>query len=503
MTLFGALLVALAAWLAGRALLPSRAVLARDAWEEQAVAYLIGSAALVVAAMALAFAGLKFTAPLAWALLLLAIAAGAVRLWRERAGPPLAPCALRRWQKVLLAALAALAAAATLAVPLNEFDPLLHFAFKAKVLFHSGDVLDPAFTAMVDADGVPARVGRLMTHPNYPLGVPFLEAFAAHAGGGWNDRWVQLPLAFWAACLPAAVSLGLRGCGAAAQRWGALLAAATPGLYVRNFLQVTLSGDCGELGNAGLRGSTSLGGGGDLALAALLAGGCALLLRVRRQPCRRAAAAAGLCLAGAVLMKNEGLGLLAVLVLALLLALALGRFAAWKITALALGVALLASAPWMLHRQRLPAIDENYTEQLSPGHVLAQFGAVEPLERTREGLTGELDQQTAADPPKRLPTLARMFGLELIDLTTWGVLWLLFFLALPWRGDADARWLALLVLGGLALYALVLLVTPWALEQLNETGIPDRLFLHLLGPAALLLGRRLGAERIAEPSSTR
>lgn len=492
MSALGAVLVALCAWLAGRALLPARAVLERDAWEEQAVAYLTGSAALVLAAMAATVCGLRFGAPLAWTLLAAAFLAGGWRVWRDWRGTErCAPCALRGWHKLLLAALGTLAVLVTISLPLNEFDPILHFALKAKVLYWHGDILDPAFTGMVGPDGAPARVGRLMTHPNYPLGVPFLEAFAAHAGGGWNDRWVLLPLAFWAVCLPAAVSFGLRGRGAAAQRWGALLAAATPGLYMRNFLQATLTGSTDEFRNAGLRGSLSLGGGGDLALAALFAGGCALLLRVRAQSCRRGAAAAGLCLAGGVMMKNEGLGLLAVLAAALLLALALHRWPAWRITALALLVAFAASAPWLVQRSRLPAIDENYSEQLSPGHVLSQLGATEPLEKTREGLTGELDAGALEHPPSRLATLARLYGLEFVDLTTWGLLWLLFVLSLPLRGGPEERWLALAALGGLALYALVLLVTPWALDQLSETGIPDRLFLHLLGPVALLLGMRL------------
>ncbi|TAH34448.1 MAG: hypothetical protein EYC70_16030 [Planctomycetota bacterium] len=496
MSLLGGLLVALSAWLGGRALLPSRSVLSRDAWEEQAVAYLAGAAALLVAAMALTCAGLPLRAPLVWGLLAAAALPGAWRVVRDfRGAERCAACALSGWQKALLAVLGAGSVLVTLSLPLNEFDPILHFALKAKVLFYGGDILDPAFTGMVGPDGGPARVGRLMTHPNYPLGVPFLQAFAAHAGGRWDERWVQVPLAFWALCLPAAVSFGLRAFGPGAQRWGALLAAATPALYARNFLQDLLLGRGGEPVLAGLRGSTSLGS-ADLALAALLAGGCALLLRVRRQPCRRAAVAGGLCLAGMVLMKNEGLGLLAVLIAALALAALLQRFRAWKPAALVLATALLASAPWLVHRSRLPAIDENYTQQLAPGNILAQLGAREPLEKTREGLTGELDDASLANPPSRPATLLRVYFLEFLDVTTWGVLWLLFALCLPFRrGDPESRWLALFVLGGLALYALVLLVTPWALDQLSETGIPDRLFLHVLAPVAMVAALALERSR--------
>ena len=50
--------------------------------------------------------------------------------------------------------------------------------------------------------------------------------------------------------------------------------------------------------------------------------------------------------------------------------------------------------------------------------------------------------------------------------------------------------IAAVVLGGHLLYFLILLVTPWYLNTLTNTGIPERIWMHLIGPAALLIGLR-------------
>ena len=55
------------------------------------------------------------------------------------------------------------------------------------------------------------------------------------------------------------------------------------------------------------------------------------------------------------------------------------------------------------------------------------------------------------------------------------------------RKDPNQRWLALLVIGGMLLYALILLVTPWYLPLLRDKGIPERLMLHLVGPASMIV----------------
>ena len=102
--------------------------------------------------------------------------------------------------------------------------------------------------------------------------------------------------------------------------------------------------------------------------------------------------------------------------------------------------------------------------------------------------------------------MAEYLGTEALDLVSWGLLWPLFLLGIPWRlrpGSEDRRWLALLVLGTLAAYALILLVTPWYLPSLRATGIPERLMLHLVGPAAMVAGAALARDRAASMSRSK
>ncbi len=485
MTFAGGCVVAACCWLLGRALLPSRHSLARSLWEEQCLAWLLGAAALPLAAMALTWAGLRFDAPLAWTLLGLSAAAGAVRLRRDRrSGQALSPLPLGRGARLLLVFLGAGSVAAALAFPLVQFDALYHFAYKAKILFYTGNPLDPAFTEPL------GRFGRIITHPNYPLGIPFLEAFAAHAGGAWDERWVQIPLAFWAACLPAVVALGLRTVSPQAAVRGALLAAAVPMLYTRNFF---LTDGLADLEVGGMN-PLLLPGTGDLPLACFLTAACALLLRARRKGPLSAGALAGIFLAGAVLTKNEGLGLFGVLLAALILGAPFCGRRAWKVTALAALAGILLSVPWLEHRRALPVIDEDYAHQFTLERMH------EFLTQPEETLVTTLDAMRTAKKAEattmRLPRIGEYLGIEFVNAFNWGLLWLLFWGCLPSTRifrDPEFRWLALLVLGGLLLYALVMLVTPWSLGRLHTTGIPERLLLHLAGPAAILIGMRLQA----------
>ncbi len=496
MSWLGGLLVVLAALLGGRALLPSRGALPRSRWEEACLAYLCGSSALVLTAMALGWLGLPFTAPLAWSLLGLALGLGGWRLLRDRAAADSLERAPGGFPShLLLGTLALGSVVGCLVFPLNEFDPILHFALKGKALYFSGDLAGPAFTA------VTGDFGRIMTHPNYPLGIPFLEAYSAHAGFGWSDRWVQLPLAFWSACIPGLVALGLRPFGPRAALAGSLIAACTPMLVVRDFF-----GDWPfNLVDAGLGADTMLGGRGDLPLAATTAAACALFLRARRAERARSclAALAGLCLAGGVLMKNEGVAVLAVFALAQGLSLALPGARRWRPAVLTIGLAVVLAGPWLAHRATLPSIDENYAEHLNLERIGAAF---QPEQAERQVFGHRAHEESAAVAGRsRAAVVARYFGTEALDLVSWGLLWPLFLLALPLRlrpGDEDRRWLSLVVLGVAAAYALILLITPWYLPSLRATGIPERLLLHLVGPAAMAIGAALALTRAEDRAAS-
>ena len=388
----------------------------------------------------------------------------------------------------MLGALGIGAAAFTLALPLNDFDPILHFAYRGKILHYQGTVLDEALLGL---EG-PLGYGRIATHPNYPLGLPVMEAWAARLGG-WSDRWVQAPLAWWALCLPGAVAFALRGISKETARRAALLAACTPMIYARDLFAIGMQ----DLREAGLTNRVTLGGGADLPLAAMLAGAAALALAAQRVNCRRAGWCAGLLLAGAVSIKNEGLALTGVFFAAALASFTLPQRPRVRPFLACAVVAALGIAPWLTVRAQLPAIDENYGEQFSIARVLDALGGMEePLESVPSGMAAEAEAEAVGEAGlQRRVQIARAFGAEFSDLLTWGLLWpavliAFFFAARRWR-EPDIRWLGFLVSGGLTLYVLILLVTPWFFPSLRDKGIPERLLLHLLGPSAMLVGAAL------------
>jgi hypothetical protein len=259
----------------------------------------------------------------------------------------------------------------------------------------------------------------------------------------------------------------------------------------------------------------SLDGAGDLPLAALFSAGVLLLiLHLARDRGERAAwgepVLAGLLLGGGALMKNEGLALLAVA------ALALGPWGLWMARsrgglrsalvplALALGTALVVAGPWLAVRGEVPTIGEDYPSRLSPAGLVEAWGASQPVLTDLDG---------AAPYERRVPALvARGFASALTSVPRFGLVWLLFGLGLlvgllrPRRFlDSPALPAALAVLGAFALYALVLLVTPWNLSSLFKTAIPDRLVLHVAPLAifatALLLAGRSSATTPASAGS--
>ncbi|HEX9793851.1 MAG TPA: hypothetical protein VGC54_07680, partial [Planctomycetota bacterium] len=446
MKLLGALFVVAACWLLGKALLPSRRSLARDLWEESCAAFAIGAAGLVAVSMTLGWLGVPLGRMVSLALLAAAAAAGVLRIRNETAnGETLAPSVLLPWQKGLIAALAVGSALVLLSTPLSNFDALFHFAYKGKLLWATGDVLDPGFTGMVDAQDRALRYGRVMTHPDYPIGVPFLMAHAAHAGFGWSERWVQLPLAFWAACIPGLVALGLRGGSGSAARWGALIAAATPILYVRGFLS---PGSGGISPMLGVVDSATLQTPGDPALAAMLTASCALVLCAVRERSRCLALLAGLTLAGGAQMKNEGLALSAIFLLALAISRPLGGKAHWRTVGLVAAAFLLATTPWLIHRTALPTIDENYGALLTPANVLDKLDAPLAFEASA-AMEVRADVSLRRTAPHRGATAVDLLEEEILPWKgwrNWGLLWPAAMLAMIFGGlhrNPTARFLAL------------------------------------------------------------
>ena len=505
--LLAGLAVVLLTWATGKALLPDRSQLARSRWEDLSISYLLGTAIVVIVGNTVLALGLSMT--VVTAVFVVAGLAAIASVWKRR-GAPIAATNLPRPAFALLMVLAFASIAATLAYPINEFDPMFHFAYKGKVLAFTGTPFDASLTGMLNADGTLADYGRIVTHPNYPLGIPILEALVATLSE-WHDRWVQAPLALWAACLPGAVFFGLRCINLQAAGVAALIAATTPILYARNI------GAKGwqSLDFAGLSQELSLGAGADLPVTALLAVAVALILTGMKRSWTWLQLLGGLCLAGAAAMKNEGQALLGVVLLALIVSgLLLPRRGAQQDPRLAESnsadgtqakpkmraswtiaiAAVLALLPWLSIRSALPAIDENYTQHFTVENILHYLGGgPELVEKSPKVIVGR-DQELLDNPPARIDHLPGYFWEEFSDWRSWGLLWLLLLIALPWRpkdlADGIHRWLGALVFGGVLLYFLILLVTPWYLPLLREKGIPERLLIHLLGPICMLIGLR-------------
>ena len=467
---------------------------------------------------------------------------------------------------VLAVALAAFAVVYAATQPVWGFDSTYHFAYKGRLLFHEG-IGGAGWTDMEDA------VGRILTHPRYPPGLPALQALAGSVTGTF-DADVARPLHALFVLGPAALlAAGLRGAGRGAAVAGALLWLGLPFVYYTGLtasdLGFALSGLL--LGPEAaarydpeapawvLPTGWNLDGAPDVPLAALLLGAFVhawRLLPSSGQPADRAdGAIAGLLLGGAVLCKNEGLALGAVMVLALGLAALLARLAGrpaaaagrpspWVGLGLGLALAALLSGSWLAARGALPDIDENYPRQLAAlpdnlalfgntGFILRAFqacyfpflapgtrdlallwplpflalfwllgGPRRPL-RGRTLLLALVLVLAGAAALYLTAPVARQLSLR--ALFRWSLVWPLFFAALAAALARPRALLAhpalapvLMVLGCTALYYVILVATPWDLKKLFDTLIPDRLVLHYT-PIGILAAVLLVARRPAAP----
>jgi hypothetical protein len=484
-----ALLTTVAVWLVGHAVLGAcRASRARSAAELHATALLLGLALAPALFAALVIASGPLS-PAAGRVLLVALAlpgalflAGNVRRARPAAGAAVEP-----WTPGQLAALAAVLSFAAFALfdaasaPMHGFDALFHYAYKGKLLAHEGY----ATAAWTDLDGA---LGRSMTHPGYPLGMPALDALVGCVRGGFDEDAARPLTALFALAPAALLACALRPRG----RWPALLGAlvwiSLPILYywrpphddlLRGAYGLVFGHEAGieRFGDAAAwvrEHGVTLDGTADLPLAALFF--AALLHLARALDARRASdaadvVAAGLLLGGAMSMKNEGLALAAVLLVAFGVA-----YRRARVPALVGALALACVAAWLVARPELPAVDEDYAARLAPANLFASLG--------RSGM------------------VAWSFAAAFFDVLVWNLLWPLFFGTLAWSLARprellrDPAWPAALVcFGAFALYFAVLLVAPMSLARLWDTGIPARLLLHVTPVAILVTFSLLWRER--------
>jgi hypothetical protein len=515
-------LTALGLFLTGHALLAAlRPTRERSALERHATALLLGAAVLpAVHAALVILAGSALSVTTARVLILAPSLAGVAALLRGRgasllpAGPS-GECPRRRGHVVaggLLVAFAAFAVFAAGSMPMHVFDPVYHFAYKGKLVFHEGI----GTAAWTDLDG---RLGRIITHPEYPPGIPSLQALVGAVNGAFDEDAARALMALFVVVPAAWIFCALRGRSRSAALVGALLWTTLPLIHYSRAAFTVLdhpslppppSGFAGVLHQVYylLIGSVigperaselfrergvfgfempdgwTLDGAGDLPLAALLLGAFLHLWRglpgsgLERD--RADPWIGGLLLTGVLLVKNEGLALAGIVLLALALWMLLPRGAegpplgervrAWvRGVALPAGLAAAITAPWFRIRRTIPTIDENYPE----------------LMKDPATIHAHLDRWDTV--------LVDGFLTSFVNLNRWSGVWIVFLAAvLWWLVRRPHRLLRhpvlpalLTVAGALLLYGLILVVTPWNLETLFATVIPGRLMLHVT-PIAIL-----------------
>lgn len=430
-------------------------------------------------------------------------------------------------------------------MPMHLFDPLYHFAYKGKLLMEEGFGTD-SWMVHGPEDPQLELIGRPITHPNYPPGLAGLHAYVGHFRGGFDADatrplmslfllgsaalmwielrrrsrgaavlgtflWVSLPLLFFSR--PPENYIWWKGDMGAIEadylsNWTFSFSSLTRNVELfwvqasKNLNNVAWNGTEGNLPDG-----WTLDGAADLPLAAMLLVGMVALWRAtdRRGEIASAergdladALIAGLCLGSATLIKNEGLAL-AALGFAVVGGTSLlrgaglrGALVRWGAAAV---VAYVVAYPWLSVRGEIPSIDEDY-----PLAIKGLLGLEELPPGTGKGTNHQPTELGEAFA--RIPVVLLGFFTSFIHVLRWHVLWMLFFCGLLWwlvrrPGRLIVHPLlplTLFVLGTMAVYAIVLLVTPWDLAHLYGTTIPGRLLLHV-APLALLIGVGLAFPR--------
>ena len=410
-------------------------------------------------------------------------------------------------------------------LPVHLFDSLFHFAYKGKVMFwegFSGSGWMVRSTELVDGSGV----GRLMTHPNYPPGVGALHCLV----GSWLGRFSEDATRPLMGLYPVACALVIFAWMVRRSVWAAIVATLTwmslPFLYYStvwfrfvswnivggeenyisnlkfdpsalwaSFLASWIGQRSVTTRDANMPDGWMLDGAADLQQGVLFCLGVLLvwrcLARARESFDRADVLAGGVLLAGACYVKNEGLALCAVAVVGFGLtwlfdvvrarrsnAPFTARWREFAGIATAFAIAGLLHAPWLAIRGDIPSVDEDY-----PQAIRIVFGLEAP-----PGNIPPDQPQSVSDALARIPIVAAGFGAAFVNVLRWNLVWVTFFVALgTWLALRPKQLflhaltpIALMAIGTLTAYGIILIVTPWDLAILFDTAIPDRLILHVI-----------------------
>lgn len=319
-----------------------------------------------------------------------------------------------------------------LALPLYNIDAVAIWGLKAKVVAHQHVAQSDYFH----------DIARSYSHLDYPLLLPFLAAGNFALAGEAHDSLAKaLPLAFFV-CLLLLIHCELRRSLA---RPRALLLLV---IYVANLGLLAQSG-------AGLA---------DIALMYYHVGSVAFLIAWLRCDHVRDLKISILMTSCLLFTKNEGIALALINMIVVI-----GRCASQrrrpKLTLAACYVLAVGalSLPWLLFRAGIPKTHENYL--------------------------GRLRLSVLAAHVDRIPDIVTAFLRSAADISAWGGLWVLLIAAAILGGDRRLGERALLLWWMLALhllsYCLVLVITPWNLQEL--LAIKTFALLLQASPLAVLL----------------
>ncbi|MHC4262919.1 MAG: hypothetical protein ACYSWX_10390 [Planctomycetota bacterium] len=409
-------------------------------------------------------------------------------------------------------------------LPMHLFDPIYHFSYKGK-LVHEEGFGTPSWMVLPDELAEHDSVGRPITHPNYPPGIPALHAIVAGAGDGYDDDATRSLMGLFVLASAGVIWSTLRPRGRTPALFATFVWCSLPLLYYSRlphkyiswtveeseFVQ-SLAFHPLEIGRSILAlwiGPTdltpgarrpdgwTLDGAADLPVAALLLGACVCLWRrlpgSRVESDRADTWIGGALLGAAALAKNEGLALAALTLVAFagvgLWSSILSRrgsvLETWRELALAALAFAVVIAPWMSIRGAIPSIDEDY-----PRAIAAILGLGEPPPGA--GVTNNTPTNLAG-AWSRVPVVLAGFGYSFLHVLRWNLTWIGFVVLVGFwmlrRPTGLARHpmlpLIALVIASVAAYAVILVVTPWDLALLYGTTIPGRLILHV-APLAIL-----------------
>jgi hypothetical protein len=343
----------------------------------------------------------------------------------------------RSWWIICLAVMAYglyMIASNVLVYPVVEWDAFAIWQLKAKVL---------ALHALNPRPEYFSNVNLSYSHLRYPVLVPMISAGAGAMTNRLED-FCKTPALLFYAGLGAIVFATIRRLNGttAALAGTALLLSLEPILRY--------------------------GGSGTAEMALTAFYGCSLVCILRWQESGDwgsllLAAIYSACMAWT---KNEGMALAAINAVVLPI-IARPEFRRRGLLAGVVLVAIVAVlySPWAIFVRGLPGTDENYLSRLTPHEILGNSS--------------------------RLPTILEAILLEFVNVSNWGVFWIVVFgLAILQRRQLARRPIAavglLLVLHLLA-YIPAYMVTTWKIDELLRVTT-DRLLMHAAPAAALLIG---------------